>query len=94
MLGLHKLNTGYYASSWILEMRKGNFDLGEFKNHPNYKDVRPRIANYEFIYEIFYKDKVKICILDKDLSRNTMRLSVVFYKNKDKKVVVLGLKKR
>lgn len=93
LLGIHKLNTGLYASKWLDEVQSGKFTLGDYFGHPSIKDVRPRIANYEFFYEVFYKDQVSICVLDKDLSRNTMRLSVVFFKEQKRQVVVLGLKR-
>lgn len=93
LLGIHKLNTGLYAGQWLEQVRGGDFDLGDFASHPSMKDIRPRVANYDFFYEIFYRDQVQVCVLDKDLSRNTMRLSVVFFKEKKRQVVVLGLKK-
>lgn len=93
LLGIHKLDTGFRSTSWLEAVKGNEFQLGRYINHPAFKDVRPRINNYDFIYEIFYQDRVKVCILEKDLSRNTMKLSVVFYKEQRKQVVVLGLRK-
>lgn len=93
LLGIHKLQTGLYASSWIKAIKEDSFDLTRYKNHPDFRMIRPRINNYGFFYEIFYLDNVQICILDKDLSKNTMRLSVVFYKEHKRQVVVVGLRR-
>lgn len=93
LLGMHKLDTGLHAVQWVREVQADQFDFSKFAGHPNMKDVRPRIANYDVFYELFYKDQVKICILDKDLSRNTMKLSVVFFKEKKHRTIVIGLKK-
>ncbi|HHT7829917.1 TPA: PBECR4 domain-containing protein [Streptococcus suis] len=93
LLGIHKLKTGLYARTWLEQVKTGNFRLEEFYSNESFREVLPRIKNYDFFYEIFYRDKVKVCILDKDLSRNTMKLSVVFYKDKHRNVVILGLKR-
>ena len=93
LLGIHKLNTGLRSSSWLKAVKEGNFQLEKYFRHPAFNNVRPRIKNYEFIYEIFYQDRVKVCVLEKDLDRNTMKLSVVFYKEQKKRIVVIGLRK-
>ncbi|WP_077321768.1 PBECR4 domain-containing protein [Streptococcus pseudoporcinus] len=93
LLGIHKLKTNYRASTWIEAVASDKFVLENYKKHQNYFDIIPRIQNYEFLYEIFYAAKLKVCTLEKDLSRNTMKLSVVFYKYDKKKIVVIGLKK-
>ena len=93
LLGIHKLHTRYTATSWIKAVRNDSFSLNDFSKRPEFKDIIPRIRNYEFFYEIFYQNKVNICVLEKDLKRNTMNLSVVFYKNEQKRIVVLGLRR-
>ncbi|MDT2748897.1 hypothetical protein BI362_00975 [Streptococcus parauberis] len=93
LLGIHKLNTEYRASTWPEAVMNENFILENYKRHKSFFDVIPRIENYEFLYEIFYASRIKVCILEKDLKNNTMKLSVVFYKFDKKKTVVIGLKK-
>ena len=93
LLGIHKLQLNLHATSWVEQVKKDAFQLGQFSKHPVFYDILPRINNYDFIYEIFYQSKVKVCVLEKDLSKNTMHLSVVFYKQDGKKVIVMGLRK-
>ena len=92
LLGIHKI-TRLRASRWVSEVRNGSFSLGAYRRHPNFRESLSRIRNYDFLYELFYRDKVKICILEKDLDRNPMKLQIIFYKEDDNKVIVLGLKK-
>ena len=93
ILGIHKLDTGLRAKKWIEKVKKNQFLLSDYSKHSRFSEVLPRVRNYEFFYEIFYQDKVKVCILNKDLMRNTMNLSVVFYKDEKKKVIVIGIRR-
>ncbi|WP_242258087.1 PBECR4 domain-containing protein [Streptococcus thoraltensis] len=93
LLGIHKLKTQYRATSWIDAVKSNSFILSDYSKHTNFREVIPRISNYNFLYEIFYQFQVKVCVLEKDLVRNTMELSIVFYKDNSKKIVVIGLKK-
>ncbi|MDG3141466.1 PBECR4 domain-containing protein [Streptococcus suis] len=93
LLGIHKLKTKYRATNWIKAVKSDSFILSKYSKHPNFREVIPRINNYNFLYEIFYQFQVNVCVLEKDLSRNTMELSIVFYKDDSKKIVVIGLKK-
>lgn len=65
LLGIHKLHTRYTATTWIEAIRRGSFDLNKFSKRPEFKDIIPRIRNYEFFYEIFYQDKSKFVYLKK-----------------------------
>lgn len=93
ILGIHKLDTGLRAKKWIECVKSSQFMLNDYSKHSRFSEVLPRVRNYKFFYEIFYQDKVKVCVLDKDLTRNTMKLSVVFYKDEKKKVIVIGIRK-
>ncbi|OTG47803.1 PBECR4 domain-containing protein [Streptococcus agalactiae] len=91
--GIHKLKTKYRATNWVEAVKADVFLLSNYSKHPNFREVLPRVDNYNFLYEIFYQFRVNVCILDKDLTKNTMKLSVVFYKDNKKKLVVVGLKR-
>lgn len=93
ILGIHKLNTGMFAKNWVQKVKENTFSIYEYRKQNLFRDSLTRIQNYDFFYEIFYQDKVKICILDKDLTKNTMKLSVIFYKTKEAKTIVIGLRK-
>lgn len=92
LLGFHKI-TRLRATRWVDLVSKNQFVLSNYKNHPEFREVLSRIDNYLFLYELFYQDKVKICILEKDLNSNPMKLQVIFYKEDDTRAVILGLKK-
>lgn len=49
-----------------------------------YNDVIERISLYEFIGDIFYSKITSCCIVAKDLSKNTMKLDVIFFEDKIK----------
>ncbi|WP_185737872.1 hypothetical protein [Streptococcus pneumoniae] len=58
-----------------------------------YKDERERISIYEFISENLYSKITSCCIVAKDLSKNTMKLDVIFFEDKNKRSAVLGLRR-
>ncbi|VIZ28322.1 membrane associated protein [Streptococcus pneumoniae] len=58
-----------------------------------YNDVIERISLYEFIGDIFYSKIISCCIVAKDLSKNTMKLDVIFFEDKNKRSAVLGLRR-
>lgn len=58
-----------------------------------YNDVIERISLYEFIGDIFYSKIISCCIVARDLSKNTMKLDVIFFEDKNKRSAVLGLRR-
>lgn len=58
-----------------------------------YNDVIERISLYEFIGDIFYSKITSCCIVAKNLSKNTMKLDVIFFEDKNKRSAVLGLRR-
>ncbi|TVW03253.1 hypothetical protein AZK13_09020 [Streptococcus pneumoniae] len=52
-----------------------------------------RISLYEFIGDIFYSKITSCCIVAKDLSKNTMKLDVIFFEDRNKRSAVLGLRR-
>ncbi|CIV73641.1 membrane associated protein [Streptococcus pneumoniae] len=45
-----------------------------------------RISLYEFIGDIFYSKITSCCIVAKDLSKNTMKLDVIFFEDRNKRL--------
>ncbi|TVW40661.1 hypothetical protein AZJ93_04485, partial [Streptococcus pneumoniae] len=58
-----------------------------------YNDVIERISLYEFIGDIFYSNITSYCIVAKDFSKNTMKLDVIFFEDRNKRSAVLGLRR-
>lgn len=52
-----------------------------------------RISLYSFIGDIFYSRITSCCILAKDLSKNTMKLDVIFFEDRNKRSAILGLRR-
>lgn len=92
LFGLHKI-TRDYASQTIPAIQAGVFILEEYKNNPMYNDVIERISLYSFIGDIFYSKITSCCILAKDLSKNTMKLDVIFFEDRNKRSAILGLRR-
>lgn len=92
LLGLHKL-LKLTATQTIPKIIDGTLNLDDLRKNKNFHDVKDRIENYNFIEEVFIGNRCPCCILKKDILNNKMNLSVVFYKEEQKKYVILGLKK-
>ena len=92
LFGIHKLEK-ISASKTIKLLENNELDLVKYRNYKIINEVVDRINNYNFISEIFIDKKYNYCVLDKDLNRNTMNLSIVFYKEDEDKYVVFGLRK-
>lgn len=92
LFGIHKI-TSYKANETIEKLENNRFDLFKYKKYREFREVLARINHYDFIGEIFIDNKYNYCILDKDLRKNTMKLSVVFYKEDEDKYIVFGLRK-
>ncbi|CJY92424.1 membrane associated protein [Streptococcus pseudopneumoniae] len=92
LFGLHKI-TRDYASQTIPAIQAGVFILEEYKNNPMYNDIIERISLYSFIGDIFYSKITSCCILAKDLSKNTMKLDVIFFEDRNKRSAILGLRR-
>lgn len=93
LLGLHKVISGTNATKTIQNIEKGKLKISDVQKHHNFKMILPRIKNYNFLYDVFYKKNVELCIVGKDIKCNTMKLNFIIYKNKGYEVIVLGLKK-
>lgn len=89
LFGLHKI-TRDYASQTKPAIQAGVFIL---EISYLYNDVIERISLYEFIGDIFYSKITSYCIVAKDLSKNTMKLDVIFFEDKNKRSAVLGLRR-
>lgn len=94
LLGLHKILKKGHASRVISSIRKGELTFKSIQRHSDFGDIKPRIENYNFLHQLFIDNRVKICVLKKDLIKNTMNLDVVFYKPKNNRCVVLGLRQQ
>ncbi|HGK9918974.1 Lmo2277 protein [Streptococcus pneumoniae] len=92
LFGLHKIIRDF-ASHTISVIQTGVFILEDFRNILLYNDVIERISLYEFIGDIFYSKLTSYCIVAKDLSKNTMKLDVIFFEDKNKRSAVLGLRR-
>ncbi|AME09652.1 hypothetical protein HMPREF1983_00915 [Gemella bergeri ATCC 700627] len=92
LFGIHKLEN-INASKTKEFLEKNELDLNKYRKYKNFNEVVNRINNYNFISEIFIDKKYNYCILAKDLNKNTMKLSVVFYKENEDKYIVFGLRK-
>lgn len=92
LLGLHKILSGN-ATQIIRGIEDGNITKNQIKKHKNFGMIRSRIDNYKFIHEVFFKKNVELCIVEKDITSNTMFLNLIIYKKKGYEIVVLGLKK-
>ncbi|HFV3500347.1 TPA: PBECR4 domain-containing protein [Streptococcus pneumoniae] len=92
LFGLHKI-TRDYASQTKPAIQDGVFILEDFRNILLYNDVIERISLYEFIGDIFYSKITSCCIVAKYLSKNTMKLDVIFFEDKNKRSAVLGLRR-
>lgn len=93
LLGLHKV-TPLKATDSIESIKQEKFTIESFKHHSQYSDIKPRIENYDFIEEVFHTSLLEVCILEKDIKhKNSMELSVVFFKEDYNKYIVLGLKR-
>lgn len=90
LLGLHYVVK--VKPKLIDEIFNSKFTLKTFSNNKNYKMVIERINNYNFLSYIFYEKKQDVCIVRKDLKRNTMMLDIVFFKEESEKCIVLGLR--
>ena len=84
LFGLHKI-TRDYASQTKPAIQAGVFILEDFRNILLYNDVIERISLYSKI--------TSCCIVAKDLSKNTMKLDVIFFEDKNKRSAVLGLRR-
>lgn len=94
LLGLHKVLNKGHAKSVIYRIESGELDFKTIRKSPNFNDIKPRLENYSFLHHLFIDNRVKICILGKDLPHNTMNLDVVFYKPGGDRCIVLGLRER
>lgn len=92
LFDLYKI-TRDYASQTKPAIQAGVFILEDFRNILLYNDVIERISLYEFIGDIFYSKLTSYCIVAKDLSKNTMKLDVIFFEDKNKRSAVLGLRR-
>lgn len=92
LLGFHKVLPGN-ATKTINDIENGNLTIKHIKKHQNYGMIKTRIDNYNFIHDVFYKNNVELCIVEKDINSNTMDLNLIIYKKKGYEVIVLGLKK-
>ncbi len=92
LFGIHKISD-IKSMNWIAKVRSNNFSL-ETYSKKDLINIIPRIESYYFLREIFIENKVNTLILEKDINKNTMKLSLVFSANNSKqKYVVLGLRK-
>lgn len=92
LFGIHKLSN-IRAMKWVELVNNNKFSLSAYKSK-DINEILPRIESYYFLHDVFFKNNVNVLVLGKDIKSNTMKLSIVFYKEDDKsKVVVLGLRK-
>ncbi|MGV3082695.1 PBECR4 domain-containing protein [Streptococcus dysgalactiae] len=92
LVGLHKV-TKDFANITLPKIQKKELTLEIIKDHANFTDVISRIECYNILDKIFYKGEVNICIVKKDFTSNTMNLDVIFFKEKERLAIVLGLRK-
>lgn len=94
LLGLHKILKNINADRVISKIQNGDITFKDIQRHSDFGDIKPRIENYNFLHQLFIDNRVKICVLKKDLIKNTMNLDVVFYKPKNNRCIVLGLRQQ
>ena len=94
LLGLHYvLDKSINATASIQRIKDNKLFLSDFTKSTNFRQMFSRFINYSFIERVFYDKKVKVCVLNKDLNSNNMRLDLVFYEEQGRTALVLGLRK-
>ncbi|MBK0347952.1 hypothetical protein JDW15_04750 [Aerococcaceae bacterium zg-ZJ1578] len=94
LLGIHKVTNKYRAKTAIEAIEKKHLTIDSIINHKEFNDIKYRIIGYKSLYSILVDPKTKLCILGKDLDKNTMQLDLVLWDNIDfSKMMILGLRK-
>ena len=94
LLGLHYVLGDHFQATKSIEMIRNNeLFISDFINHQNFSKMLSRVKIYNFIEKVFYNKTVDICVVDKDLLRNGMKLNLVIYESTGRTAVVLGLRK-
>lgn len=94
LLGLHYVLGNTFQATKSIELIKNNeLLISDFINHQNFSKMLSRVKKYNFIWKVFYDKTVDICVVDKDLIRNGMKLNLVIYESTGRTAVVLGLRK-
>lgn len=74
-------------------IKKGEITVESTRKHKNFNEAKRRMTSYNYFHNIFIWQKEKICVMTNDMSPNSMKLDVVFYKENRREATILGLRK-
>lgn len=94
LLGLHYvLPKNIYANKSIEMIKKKELLISDLSEHQDFFKMFSRFKNYNFIEKVFYGKEINICVVDKDIPPNRMKLKLVIYETTGRTAIVLGLRK-
>ena len=94
LLGLHYvLPKNIYANKSIEMIKNNELLISDLSEHQDFFKMFSRFKNYNFIEKVFYGKEINICVVDKDIPRNGMKLNLVVYETTGRTAIVLGLRK-
>lgn len=94
LLGLHYvLPKNIYANKSIEMIKNNELLISDLSEHQDFFKMFSRFKNYNFIEKVFYNKEINICVVEKDIPRNGMKLNLVVYETTGRTAVVLGLRK-
>lgn len=95
LLGLHYVSKTKFGSSITANIDNGKMTAETILKHHEFapRDIKNRILLYPFLNEVFFDQKIKVCVPMTGLKPNSMKLDCVFTKISSKNEIVLGLKR-
>ncbi|MGX7329729.1 PBECR4 domain-containing protein [Enterococcus bulliens] len=95
LLGLHYVSKEKRASRILKSVTSGKLTSQNIMKHHNFNkyDIKNRVMLYPFLHDVFYQQKIKMCIPMDNVTPNNMRLSCVFTEMGTKEEIVLGLRR-
>lgn len=95
LLGLHYTLKPNYAKAILKAIENKSISANSIQKTEGFKKyhLRDRIVQYHFLYDVFYDKKIKVCIPTDNIKCDWLKLSCVFTDKRDKRELILGLKK-
>lgn len=83
-----------YAKRLLKLVDNGTLNYQSSRRDQNFKRIKSRLLNYNFLHDIFWHRNQAICVMAMKMKPNRLNLDVVFYKStKPREIVVLGLRR-
>lgn len=93
LLGFHKVQDSNVSATKTLYMiLEGKLTLESIRRHHQFKDMKSRLINYNFLHKCFIDQDVQLCIIPNS-KKNPQKLDVVFQDIHNHHTVLIGLKK-